>query len=74
MSTQAEFLRTAMDELGMTRAAFAVRVGCPGRTLDKWLLPATSKDHRPMPETVWILVREILAHEALKQKIEKINK
>lgn len=71
MSTQQEFLRGAMAELDMTRAAFAVRIGCPGRTLDKWLLPATSKDCRPMPENLWILVREVLAHEALKKKVLK---
>lgn len=60
-----------MAQLGMTRAAFAGRIGCAGRTLDKWLLPATSKDFRNMDETIWVLVREILAHEKLKAKVAK---
>lgn len=66
MSTQQEFLRSAMAELNMTREAFCVRLGCARRTLDKWLLPAASKDFRNMDETIWNLVREILAHEKLK--------
>lgn len=74
MTTQQDFLRAAMAELGMTRATFAVRLGCAGRTLDKWLLPAASNDHRPLPETVWILVQEILAHEKLKAKLVKTSK
>jgi hypothetical protein len=72
--TQIEFLQSAMVELGTTRDAFAVRLGCARRTLDKWLLPESSNDHRPMPETVWNLVREILAHEKLKAKVEKMRK
>ena len=63
-----------MAELGMTREAFAVRLGCARRTLDKWLLPESTNDHRPMPETVWNLVREILAHEKLKAKVGKMKK
>ena len=66
MSTQQEFLRGAMGELGMTRDAFAERLACPRRTLDKWLLPSESKDHRPMDETMWQFVREVLEHERLK--------
>lgn len=69
MSNQQDFLRAAMTELEMTRAAFSARLGCAGRTLDKWLLPSTSKDNRVMDETIWILVREILAHEKLKAKV-----
>lgn len=64
----------AMRELGMTRKTFATRLGCASRTLDKWLLPATSSDYRTMNETVWNLVREILAHEKLKAKLSKANK
>ena len=73
MSTQQEFLRSAMGELEMTRDAFAVRLACPRRTLDKWLLPSESKDHRPLDETMWKFVREVLAHEKLKaaQKTRK---
>lgn len=66
MSTQQVFLRDAMGELGMTRDAFAERLACPRRTLDKWLLPSESKDHRTMDETMWQFVREVLEHERLK--------
>lgn len=72
--TQNEFLQAAMSELSMTRDAFCARLGCPRRTLDKWLLPESSNDHRAMPEVVWNLVREILAHEKLKQKVERLQK
>lgn len=58
----------------MTRDAFTVRLGCARRTLDKWLLPPTSNDHREMDETIWNLVREILAHEKLKAKLSKTLK
>lgn len=66
MATQQEFLRAAMTELGLTREAFAERLACPKRTLDKWLLPVTSKDHRTMDEAMWKFVREVLEHERLK--------
>lgn len=66
MATQQEFLRAAMSELGLKREAFADRLACPKRTLDKWLLPATSKDHRSMDEAMWKFVREVLEHERLK--------
>lgn len=66
MTTQQEFLRSAMAELEMTREAFANRLACPKRTLDKWLLPTASKDHRAMDEAMWKFVREVLAHESLK--------
>lgn len=72
--TQNEFLQSAMVELGFTRSAFAERLGCARRTLDKWLLPEASNDYRPMPETVWNLIREILAHENLKAKHEKLQR
>lgn len=71
-TTQQEFLRAAMTELAMTRDAFCSRLGAARRTLDKWLLPADSKDFRNMDETIWNLVREILAHEKLKAKHEKL--
>lgn len=74
MMTQQEFLRSAMAELDMTRDMFCVRLGCARRTLDKWLLPATSKDSREMEETIWVLVREILAHESLKASLKKSKK
>lgn len=74
MSTQQEFLRSAMTELAMTRDAFCGRLGCARRTLDKWLLPADSNDFRNMDETIWNLVREILAHEKLKAVHERVQK
>lgn len=74
MTTQQVFLRAAMAELDMTRDVFCVRLGCARRTLDKWLLPSTSKDFRSMEETIWVLVREILAHEALKTSLKKSKK
>lgn len=58
--TQQELLRSAMDELGMTRAEFAARLSVAVRTLDKWLLPAESPDARAMPEMGKAYVREIL--------------
>lgn len=73
MMKQQEFLQDAMAELGMTREVFALRLGCAKRTLDKWLLPDSSNDYRAMNETVWNLVREIRAHELLKQKHEKLK-
>jgi len=73
MTTQQEFLRSAMGELSMTREAFAKRLACPKRTLDKWLLPGTSNDHRPLDETMWKFVREVLEHERLKAA-RQINK
>lgn len=66
MTTQQDFLRSAMAELAMTRDAFSARLACPRRTLDKWLLPATSNDHRAMDEAMWKFVREVLEHEQLK--------
>jgi len=57
---QQDFLRDAMLRLNMTRQKFADRIGASKRALDNWLLPTDSKGFRPMPETVWTLIREIL--------------
>lgn len=57
---QQDFLRDAMQSLNMTRQKFADRIGAKKRALDNWLLPSDSKGFRPMPDTVWMLVREIL--------------
>jgi len=57
---QQDFLRDAMLHLNMTRQKFADRIGASKRALDNWLLPTDSKGFRPMPETVWTLIREIL--------------
>ncbi len=74
MTAQQEFLREAMGELAMTRDAFAERLACPRRTLDKWLLPSDSKDHRAMDEAMWKFVREVLEHERLKVAHERVKK
>jgi aspartate carbamoyltransferase catalytic subunit len=57
---QQDFLRNAMRHLNLTRQKFADRIGASKRALDNWLLPTDSKGFRPMPETVWMLIREIL--------------
>ena len=69
--TQQDFLRASMKTVNMRRAAFAERIGCSVRALDKWLLPPNSKDHRTMDETIWVSIREILAHNKLKEKVLK---
>jgi hypothetical protein len=71
MTCQQDFLRAAMVELNMTRDKFCEQLGCVKRTLDKWLLPVTSNDHRTLDETIWVLVREILTHESLKTSLKK---
>lgn len=63
-----------MVELGLKREAFAARLACPKRTLDKWLLPSSSSDHRQMDEAMWKFVREVLEHERLKAVHEACKK
>ncbi len=62
MATQPQqyFLRDTMQHLSMTRQEFADRIGAEKRVLDNWLLPSNSREFRPMPDTVWALIREIL--------------
>lgn len=74
MTTQQEFLREAMAELSLKREDFALRLACPKRTLDKWLLPSKSNDHRAMDEAMWKFVREVLEHERLKEAHERTKK
>jgi hypothetical protein len=62
--TQQEFLRHAMNELGMTREQFAERIGAKPRALNNWLLPVDSSEHRSMPDMVWKFVREILGNHS----------
>lgn len=57
---QQELLRSAMEQLGMTRDEFAARVCVARRTLDKWLLPDDSKDFRKIPDIGRAYVKEIL--------------
>lgn len=60
---QQEFLRHAMDRLGMTRDQFAERIGASRRRLDTWLLPSDSKGFRELDSVAWKFVREILGAE-----------
>lgn len=48
---QQDTLRQAMLQSAQTRAKMADVLGVSRRTLDKWLLPDTSRDFRRMPET-----------------------
>lgn len=66
VQTQQEFLREAMQSLGLTRAAFAARISVPEKTLNKWLAPGDTGDYRNMPDVVWAYVREILVWDANK--------
>jgi hypothetical protein len=73
--TQQEFLRNAKAKLGLTWPEFAERIGAPETTMKKWALPDDAeKNARKMPSTVWVLVREILEHEALKAKHDRLLK
>ena len=58
--SQQEFLRDAMERLGMTREAFAERICASKRRLDTWLLPSESKGFRELDPTIWQFIREIL--------------
>ncbi|MBR8426381.1 MULTISPECIES: transcriptional regulator [Burkholderia cepacia complex] len=58
--TQQDFLRHAMNALGMTREEFAERIGAKKRALDNWLLPSGSAEYRSMPDMAWKFIREIL--------------
>lgn len=68
--TQQVFLREAMDKLSLpTPREFSERIGAPETTLKKWLAQSEAKwNFREMPSTMWVLVREILEHEALKRE------
>jgi len=61
---QQHFLRDAMRRLQMSPDMFSGRLGAPRQTLDKWLLPASSKDFREMDALVWKFVGEIVEQEA----------
>lgn len=57
---QQEFLRDAMQQLGMTRDEFCKRISVPRKTFDKWLAPTGSSEARAMPEMAWSYIRDIL--------------
>lgn len=48
---QQDLLRQTMTQSGQTRVQLAESIGVAKRTLEKWLLPETSRDFRRMPET-----------------------
>lgn len=72
--TQQEVLQEAMAELGMTRPAFAARIGAPWETFRKWILPPDAGGVREMPSIAWAMIGEVLEHERLKKKYEKVVK
>lgn len=53
---QQDTLRQTMQQSGQTRAQLAAVLGVSPRTLDKWLLPESSKDFRRIPETAIRLI------------------
>lgn len=61
--SQQDFLRDAMDRLGMTRDQFCERIATKRKTLDNWLLPE-SESARGMPDIAWKFIREILEKQA----------
>jgi hypothetical protein len=61
--TQQEFLRDAMQRLGMTRDEFAARIAVKRKTLDNWLLPP-GDSARGMPDMAWKFIQEILDRDA----------
>jgi len=71
--TQQEFLRDAMQKLGLTRERFSKRIGAPWDTFRRWLLPPESEGSREMPPVAWSLVREVLEHERLKSAHAKLK-
>jgi aspartate carbamoyltransferase catalytic subunit len=64
MNDQQSTLREAMGRLGLTRDAFAGRLGVSRRALDTWLLPATSREFRRMPAVVAKLLAGLPGREA----------
>lgn len=70
---QQEFLRGACVALDMTQKELADRMATSWGTVRKWLAPSGSSDHRPMPDTAWQFVREILAHEQLKAETARLR-
>jgi hypothetical protein len=53
----------AKGRLGMTRDQLCKRISVPRKTLDKWMAPEGTKEHRGMPEMAWSYVRDVLRWE-----------
>jgi len=58
---QAKLLRNARDRLEVTSEQLAELLGVELPTLNSWLLPKSSKAHRPMNRTARLLLARILA-------------
>lgn len=72
--SQQEFLRQAAKLLKLSQQKLAARMGTPWVTFRKWLsLSGDDSNERKMPAVAWQLVREILDHEKLKRKLEKMT-
>jgi hypothetical protein len=69
MTTQQDFLRSAMDELNLTPEGFCHRLRCEQKTLDRWLRPCESHDFLAIGDAMWALLRDMLSHE--RRKIAK---
>lgn len=59
--SQQAVLRAVMALYGLKRKDLALEMGCSVRTLDKWLLPDTSKDFRSMGTTAKALIANLRA-------------
>ena len=60
--SQQDFLRDAMQRLGMTREQFCKRISVPPKTFNKWMAPTGANDYRNMPEMAWSYIRDILSN------------
>ncbi|PKO60984.1 MAG: transcriptional regulator [Betaproteobacteria bacterium HGW-Betaproteobacteria-17] len=69
--SQQEFLRKAASDLGLNLTEFARRIGAPQSTFEKWMADPNASRYREMPAIAWSLVREVLAHEALRKKVSR---
>jgi hypothetical protein len=50
--SQQEFIRGAVQRLGLTLAGFEKRISVSEKALDKWLVPAGTSHFRNMPDVV----------------------
>lgn len=60
-TAQAKALRNAREKLGVTSEQLAGMLGVGLPTLNSWLLPRSSKAHRPMSKTAALLLERIVA-------------
>jgi DNA-binding transcriptional regulator YiaG len=56
---QQDFLREAMEALGMNEDQFAERLSVTPHQFNKWLLPGDSPGYAEMSESTWDLIREM---------------